>query len=120
MPETERLQRAYDPHLRKTMRPDTRVDAAFEADGAGVRRYEAADDVEEGRLAGSVRPDQADDLASPNRKRHGVERLEAAERDANAVDLQASALARSVEVPISVGHLVARGFPQVATALTAS
>src|SRR5262249_15596776 len=50
-----------------------------EADLAAIRSDEAADHVEERRLASAVRPDQTGDRSLADRERAPVERLDAAE-----------------------------------------
>src|SRR3984957_9124997 len=52
---------------------------AGEHDAAGVRREDAVDQVEQGRLAGAVRPDQAEDLALAHLEREVAHGLQAAE-----------------------------------------
>ena len=49
---------------------------ARELDRAGGREVEAGEDVDEGRLAGSVRADQADDLVAVQLERDVAERVE--------------------------------------------
>jgi hypothetical protein len=49
---------------------------------------EAAQDVQQGCLACPVRPDDTDNLAGRNGKRHVIEGLQAAEAHANAANLK--------------------------------
>ena len=62
--------------------------AALEHDRAGGRRVVAADDVDEGRLARAVRPEQAEDLAAPHVDVDAGERAHAAERLVQAAHAQ--------------------------------
>ena len=50
---------------------------AVDLDRALVDRHEAGDHVEAGRLAGAVRPEQADGLAGAHAERHAVDDLAA-------------------------------------------
>ena len=54
--------------------------AALELDGAFGRPVEAAEHVHERRLAGAVRPDEADDLTAAQLEGHAPKRLDAGER----------------------------------------
>ena len=49
---------------------------------------EAAQDVQQRRLACPVRPDDADNLAGRNRERHGAKRCQPAEADTHVADLE--------------------------------
>src|SRR5207249_1662479 len=62
--------------------------AAVEADVASVGSVEAAQAVEERRLAGAVRADEADDLSLVHIERDGVEREDAPEADREVVNGQ--------------------------------
>ena len=53
---------------------------------AGARLVEPAQAIEEGGLAGAVRPDQAEDLALMHVKGHAVQRDDAAEHDADVAN----------------------------------
>src|SRR5207253_4051139 len=55
--------------------------AVPEADVSALRRVEPAQAVEERRLAGAVRPDEADDLPLAHVERDAVERDDATEAD---------------------------------------
>ena len=57
--------------------------ATAEIDGAGVRRERARQDVQQGGLAGAVRPDDADRLARGEREVDAVQHGECAETLAN-------------------------------------
>src|SRR5207247_9515791 len=46
---------------------------------AGVRKEQRDEDAEQGRLAGTIRPDHAEDLAGAHRKRQGVDGCDAVE-----------------------------------------
>ena len=56
-------------------------------DLAGVRRVGARQDAHQRRLAGAVAADQADDLAGLEVDGHLVDRVDAAERDADVAHL---------------------------------
>ncbi len=60
--------------------------AAVELDGAGARRVEAAEAVEQRRLAGAVRTDQPEDLALADLEADAVERHDAAEANRDVTD----------------------------------
>ena len=62
--------------------------AALEEDVAVVRPRLAGDDVHHRRLAGAVRADDGAHLARLDHERQLVERLEAVERDADAVEIE--------------------------------
>ncbi len=66
------------------MRLHRRERLALEHEFAAVRRIDAGQHVEQRRLAGAVRPDQAVDLALTDVERHVGERLHAAEPLADA------------------------------------
>jgi hypothetical protein len=59
---------------------------ALERDRPGCGPDQSNDATEEGRLPGSIRPDEADDLATPDVKRDVVHRDEAPESLADVVD----------------------------------
>ena len=52
---------------------------ALEEDGSAVGLVDARDDVEQGRLAASVRPDEPDELPLPDVGGHAVHGVDAAE-----------------------------------------
>ena len=65
------------------------IDAlACKRDLARVGRLHPGDDIDQGGLAGAVRPDQSDDLAGHEREAHAVERDEPAEMFAHAGERQ--------------------------------
>ena len=74
------LERAREPVPAAAVRRPARDVAALELDRAARRPVEAAEHVDERRLAGAVRADQADDLAAPQLERDAAERLHALER----------------------------------------
>src|SRR5207237_6547974 len=73
----ERPREACTPAPRRAPRGHV---AIAELDRASVREVEAAEHVDERRLAGAVRPDQADDLVPVQLNRHIAERPDALER----------------------------------------
>src|SRR5437867_2553972 len=70
---------------------------APEADAPRVRREEPRDDVEEGGLAGAVRPDHREDLAGLDAEAHARQRGQRPEPLGDVVDLEDHAVARSRE-----------------------
>ena len=65
----------------------TRQDArAFHQDIAGTRLIEPGETVEQRRLAGAVRPDQAEDCALMHVEGHAIQRDDAAEHDADVAN----------------------------------
>src|SRR5579883_2751199 len=70
------------------MRRNPRHILAVEGDRAGARPEEAADQVEEGRLAGAVRTDDGAQLAALDRHRHVAHGDEAAEILRDAADVE--------------------------------
>ena len=65
-----------------------RVALALVGDGAFLRPVEAVDDIQHGTLAGTVRADDGQDLTLADLKADAVERTNAAERQADVVDLE--------------------------------
>src|SRR5262249_17429506 len=61
---------------------------SVERERAAVGRVEAGEQVEPGRLAGPVRPDQPEDLAARDREAHAGKRLDAAEALADGSRLE--------------------------------
>ena len=59
--------------------PAARHVRAVDQDAAGGRLQAAGEQVEQRRLAGAVRADQAEQLAAPKRDRHAVDGAQAAE-----------------------------------------
>src|ERR1700744_922493 len=82
------LERAHEPDVGNLMRLQSVKLCAAIGDAAVRRRQKAGDDVEGGGLAGAVRPDEADDLAFVDGKVQVRQRYEAAEVDADVLDLQ--------------------------------
>src|SRR5579883_171865 len=73
------LERAGEAERRDRFRRQALDRAPGETDLAAVQPFEAADHVERRRLAGAVRPDQADKLALADRKVERLDRDDAAE-----------------------------------------
>src|SRR5471032_2496517 len=86
--QTDVLEGAGDAGLGHHMRRGWRIRLAGQLEGAGVRLVQAGDDVEEGGLAGAVRPDQAVDLAFHDLDADVGQRLQAAEALVDAGDIQ--------------------------------
>src|SRR5713101_751697 len=82
------LERAGDAEGRHLVRPEARPVLAFEDDPPLVGVVEAADHVEQRRLAGAVGADDGHDLPAPDGEAHAVQRLHRPETDADAVDLE--------------------------------
>src|SRR5207302_10584137 len=84
---------------------------AEQPDLAGVGFEEAGDDVEQGRLAGTVGADQAEDLAVVDREADVVDRLHPAEALAHATELEhdVSLLAAATVPAGRGGHDAAAG-----------
>src|SRR4029077_11392888 len=77
-----------DADLGDAVRRPAEQRAAVKQDFAAVRRVEPAHAVEQRRLAGAVRPDQAEDLSLFDRERNTVERDDTAEPQRDVTDLQ--------------------------------
>jgi len=77
--DTGQLERAAQAEAEDLLRGRAGDAAAAEVDLAGVGPLVAGHDVEQGGLAGPVRPDQAGDRAFRHGQRAAVERLHAAE-----------------------------------------
>src|SRR5439155_1677291 len=86
--EGEVLERPPDAELRDPMGRQPEDRTAVEADITLVGRGEAAQAVEERRLAGAVRADEADDLPRVHVEGDGVEREDAAEADGEVTNGQ--------------------------------
>src|SRR5581483_5221844 len=84
----EVLERAGDPAADHAVLRDAEKALAFEAQLSRVGSVEAGDEVEDGRLAGAVRADQADDLALRHVERDVVDRDDPAEAARDVPDLQ--------------------------------
>ena len=79
------LERAGDAEVAEPIGSQTGHVGSGEAHRPGVRPDEAGDEIEERRLAGAVRPDQADDLPPADLERHVAIRVHAAEALRKAV-----------------------------------
>ena len=82
------LERPSDTQLGDPMRGPAGHVFAGEAHAAGIGVVEAADDVEDGRLAGAVRPDDAEHLAFDDIERHVAHGLHAAETQRQVARLE--------------------------------
>jgi len=80
------LKRATDPEIDDPVRRLPGDLAPLEANRARVRRERTGEHVEDRALAGSVRADQAEDLALLDRERHAVDGREATEALGEALD----------------------------------
>jgi hypothetical protein len=69
------LERACEPGTPAPLRRPPRDVPSLELDTPAGREVEARDDVDERRLPGAVRPDQADDLAASELEIDACERL---------------------------------------------
>ena len=81
---------------------------AVDVDLAGIGPVGAGQDLDQGRLAGAVMAEQADDLAGMEIDRHVVDRLDAAEGDGDVAHLDERALAVAVAVMTLLPHLTRR------------
>ena len=70
------------------MRRQARDVVPLEADAAGCRLVDAADEIEDRRLAGAVRADDREDLALVDAEADAVDRLDAAEMHGQIFDLE--------------------------------
>src|SRR5438445_2826958 len=70
------LERASDAEPRQARRADATDVAILESDVARARPRHAREDVDQGRLAGSVGPDDRDELTRGDPEAHAVERAE--------------------------------------------
>jgi predicted component of type VI protein secretion system len=77
------LERPREPVTAAPVRRPARHVLITERDRPAVGPVEAAQDVDESRLAGTVRADQADHLAPVEVEVHPVERLDSLERTRN-------------------------------------
>src|SRR5205085_7725351 len=82
------LERAADAGSADLVRPQPLDLGTVEDDGAGIGRVNARDHVEDGGLAGAVRPDEAVDVAFGNLERGMVHRAQAAEGLRDRADLE--------------------------------
>lgn len=67
------LRQIADAEARATIHRHPRHFIAVDRDHAFIHRHEAGDHVETGGLAGAVRPEQANGLATPHNQRHAVD-----------------------------------------------
>jgi hypothetical protein len=86
--EREVLKGAADAERRDAVRRRLEERPALERDPPVAERVEARQAIEERRLAGAVRADEADDVAARDRERHPVEGDDAAETDRHVLDLE--------------------------------
>ena len=86
------LEGAADADLGDPVRRARQDALAFHQDVAGARLIEPAEAIEERRLAGAVRSDQAEDLALVHVERHAIQRDDAAEHDADVANRKQGAL----------------------------
>src|ERR687894_748087 len=84
----EALERAGDTEPGPLVGGHTDDVAAVEPDPAPLDRLQAADGVEERRLAGAVRPDEPGRLAGRHVQVHEVQRLDASEGHGDLLDLE--------------------------------
>ena len=80
------LEGAADADLGDPVRRARQDALAFHQDVAGARLIEPAEAIEQRRLAGAVRPDQAEDLALMHVEGHAIQRDDAAEHDADVAN----------------------------------
>src|SRR5690349_1297778 len=99
---TDVLERARDSRSRDLIGPEALEPFAVEDESAVVRRGHAGEHVEERRLAGAVRADQAVDRALLERKRDLAQRLQAAKALADAGRLQQGAHEPTLSGPLTV------------------
>ena len=83
-----------DAGLAEAVRRELRDVAALEDDPAAARALDAGDGVDERRLAGAVRADDAEQLAGADVERHAPERRRRAVRDLEVARPQAWAAPR--------------------------
>src|SRR5690242_15955297 len=88
------LEGARDAALRDAVRWQRRDGLAVEPDVAAIGRNGAGDEIEGSGLAGTIRADQAEDLAPRERETDAVHRLEAAERLASIGELKQRCVSR--------------------------
>ena len=86
--EREILEGAADAERRHAMTRLLQELVAVESDAAGFRLIEAAEAIEQRRLAGAVRADEAANLPAPDLEGHFVQRDDAAEADRQLADRQ--------------------------------
>jgi hypothetical protein len=86
--ELDVLERSRDPALTTALGGASSRLVPSKRTSPCVRLYRRVMHVERGRLAGAVRPDQADDLSGSAVKRHAVERDDPAETLRDVFDLE--------------------------------
>src|SRR5205085_1607816 len=94
--EPQRLERARDPALRDQVRGETDDALTLEPDVAGVGPVDPGHEIEDGRLAGAVRPDQADDLALADLDVETVDHLQASEGERHVSQLEEGSVAHTI------------------------
>src|SRR6516162_5201645 len=82
------LQGAGDPERRQLVWFEPGQIGVAERQPAGVRLDEPAQHVEQGGLAGPVRPDHAGHLAGGRRERYGIQRGDPTEANRDVADVQ--------------------------------
>ena len=80
------LEGAADADLGDPVRRARQDARAFHQDIAGARLIESGETVEQRRLAGAVRSDQAEDCALVHVEGHAIQRDDAAEHDADVAN----------------------------------
>ncbi len=95
------LERAADAETRQMMRPVSQQVDAVEADLAGGRVIDPTDHVEDRRLAGAVRADEADDFVLPNVEGHSGKGLNAAKTLREVAQRKQGSRALSCEPPLA-------------------
>jgi hypothetical protein len=93
------LRRARDLVAGQLFEPHDAALRVVEADAADRRLVETGQAVEEGRLAGAVRSDDAGDLARGDVERQVVDRQQAAEAHRQALDAEQGRRRRSSRLP---------------------
>jgi hypothetical protein len=89
------LECARDAKLGDAMRREAGQLAVLIQDPPARRRIQEPDQVEDRRLSGAVRPDDREHLATLHLERHIVDRDDAAELDAEVLDLEKAHRSRS-------------------------
>src|SRR5207253_755217 len=84
----DHLEGARDPELGAAEGGEPGDVGAVEADAAGIRRGGPGDEIEERRLAGAVRPEEAEELALLDVEIHAAHGLDPAEALLQALDLE--------------------------------
>jgi hypothetical protein len=97
--EVEVLERAGDPAAHDPVCRRAQERLAVQLELSLVGRIQASDDVECGRLAGAVGPDQAGDLALLDLERDPVERDDAPEAQRDVADREQRHQRASLDLP---------------------